>query len=214
MLLGAGQLAAFISLTEGVLRTMFKTTMMLLAALGLSTGGLLGTVDAPQVDRKPTSEDARALREEVEKVRREAEMQRDRAEAERRRAEEALRALKEKLAKAQEGERQARQAAEKALYAEQVRQAQQAFGPKLEEQRALKQLAELQDNVRVKFKERRQALMEEMNKLDAEERDTLAKLEDKRGLLLKQQASPLDRILERLDRIERRLERLEQSGKK
>jgi hypothetical protein len=256
-LLAAGQAATVITLTEGVLRTMFiakfKTATVLLcgvAVLGLGTGGLCyqtraGAADTPQVGRKPTadeekarksggspSEDARAreksLLEEVEKARKEALMQRNRAEAERKRAEDALLALKEQLAKAQEAEQLARQEADKARYAENVRQAQQGFRAKREEQKGLDRLAELQAKTRERFKQERQELMERMKKLEAEERETLAKMEAERGELLRQQnvrqpARPaggqppqggdkLDRILERLDRIERRLERLERGG--
>jgi hypothetical protein len=219
-----------------------KTATVLLCGitvLGLVTGGLLyqarvGAADTPQVGRKPTadeekarktggspSEDARAreksLLEEEKKARREAEMQRDRAEAERKRAEE----LKVQLDKAQEAERRARQEAEKALYADRVRQAQQELSPKLEEWKALDSLAELQAKTRERFKKERQELMERMKQLEAQERDTLAKLEAEAGELQRprnRRASPdgdkLDRILERLDRIERRLERLERGGRK
>ena len=230
-------------MTEGVLKAMFiakiKTASVLLcgvAVLGLGTGGLLyqtraGAADTPQVGRKPTadeekarrpSEDARAreksLLEEVEKARKEALMQRDRAEAERKKAEAALLALKEQLAKAQEAERLARQEADKARYADNVRQAQQELASKPEERKALDRL---QAEARERFKKERQELMERMKQLEAQERDTLAKLEAEAGELLKQRnrrASPdgdkLDRILERLDRIERRLERLERGGRK
>lgn len=152
-------------------------------------------------------------------------IQRDRAEAERKRAEDALRALKEQLTKAQEAERRARQQAEKALYAENIRQAAKAFRPKPEEKEALTRPAEMQAKVRQQFERRRQALMEEMKKLEAEEGETLAKLEAEARELRRQQNRPasgqppqggdkVDRILERLDRIERRLERLERGEKK
>lgn len=169
---------------------------------------------------------------EVERARREAVMQRERAEAERRRAEEELRALNEQLAKAKDAERLARQQAEKALYAqnvrqaqEDIRQAQEDFGRKPAGPQGLNRLSEAEAKVREQFKRQRQALMEQMKRLDAEERETLRKLEAERRLLSKQQnrqsgdqASPagdkLDRILERLDRMERRLEKLERGGRK
>jgi RNA polymerase sigma factor (sigma-70 family) len=238
----AGVSATVISLTEGVLRTMFiaklKTATVLLcgvAALGLGTGGLwyqarVVASDSPRPGQKLVAvqaddeaarqEEARAreksLRAEVEKARREAEMQRDRAEADRRRAEEALRALKEQLAKAHEAERQARQQAEKALYAQNIRQAQVDFV----QPQTLNRLAELEAQTRDRFKKARQNLMEQMQKLDAEERETLQKLTDERSVLTKPQAEnrakpagdKLDQILERLERMERRLEKLERGS--
>jgi hypothetical protein len=59
-----------------------------------------------------------------------------------------------------------------------------------------------------------------MNKLDAEERETLAKIEAEADQLRNRRpagqaagaADKLDQILERLDRIEQRLERLERAG--
>jgi hypothetical protein len=66
--------------------------------------------------------------------------------------------------------------------------------------------------------------MERMKKLEARERETLAKLEAEAGELHRQQkhrpagqasrdGDKLERILERLDRIEQRLERLERASK-
>jgi RNA polymerase sigma factor (sigma-70 family) len=242
------------ALTEGVLKTMFlaklKTMTVVLfgaVALGLGTGGLLyqtraGAADMTQAGRKPTAEEEkarrpaedarereRALLEKLEQARREAEAQRDRAEAERLRAEEALRALKEQLAKAQEAERRARHQAEQALYAENVRQAQQQAGAKPEEAVRLKRLDEMEARLRERFKEERKTLTERLKHLEAEERDALAKLEAERGELLRQQnrgpnrpaggqqpqdGDKLDRILERLERMERRLEALEKGGRK
>jgi hypothetical protein len=109
------------------------------------------------------------------------------------------------------------------------RQGQEDAGPKKEGRQSLDRLAELEAKTREQFKRQRQALMEQLKKLEAEERDTLRKLRNERNLLSKQQqqtqnrpegerTSPsggdkLDRILERLDRMERRLQRLEQGRK-
>ena len=183
------------------------------ASANRSSGGADDLLAQRQREKaRPAAEDVRSreksLLEELERARQEAVMQRDRAEAERKRAEETLRALKEKLA---EAEMAARQQAEKALYAQNVRQAQQQLGEKADEDR---------------FKQERQQLMERLKQLEAIERETLEKLEAERRDLLKRlnakqpnrqagpQAAPggdkLDQILERLERLERRLDRLEQ----
>jgi RNA polymerase sigma factor (sigma-70 family) len=243
----AGVSATVISLTEGVLRTMFiaklKTATVLLcgvAALGLGTGGLwyqarVAAADSSRPGQKlvavqaddeaarqerDRAEEARAkeksLRAEAEKVRREAEMQRERAEAERRRAEEALRALHEQQAKAKEAERQSRQRPEN------IQPGQQVVGPRQVGRQSLERLARIEAETRERFQRQRHVLMEQMQKLDAEERETLQKLADERSLVTKPQAEnrakpagdKLDQILERLDRMERRLDRLERDGRK
>jgi RNA polymerase sigma factor (sigma-70 family) len=243
-----------IALTEGVLRAMFiakvKTATVLLcgvATLGLGTGGIwyhtrVGAADFPilafnrladqaearRLDDNSEDDAARQekdvakraaqearLRAAVEKARREAEAQQDRTEAERSRAQEALRQLKEQLAKAKEEEKLARKQAKK------TRSADKAQKPKQDVNR----LSEAETKTREQFKKARQTLMEQLKKLDAEEREALRKLKTERSLLQKQQksqggdkASPsgdkLDRILERLERMERRLDRLERGSKK
>jgi hypothetical protein len=127
--------------------------------------------------------------------------QRQRAEAERRQAEE-QRAFNEQAAEAR---RLARQ--------------EHGLAPNLD--KALAELAELRAAQLQRFLQERQKLMEQMAKLEAEERETLAKIDAKSNELQKQlknrpapEADKLDRILERLDRIEQRLERLERAGQK
>jgi RNA polymerase sigma factor (sigma-70 family) len=228
---------AVATLTEGVLKTMYLTKLKTvsvvlfgLAALGLGTGGLLhqtrvGAADPlqagqqqPQQERdkaRAAAEDARArekaLLEELEKARQQAVAQRDRVEQERERAE-----LERK--KAEEAERLARQRAEKALYAENLRQAQQQFRARPDERQALGRLAEEEAKARKRFKEERQELMERLKRLEAMERETLEKFEAERREFQRQPNAPqpaagaadkLDQILQRLERLERRLERLE-----
>jgi RNA polymerase sigma factor (sigma-70 family) len=226
LLLTAGQVAGIsagiITLTEGVLRTMFiakvKTTTLMLcgvATLSLGTGGLLyqtrvGAADSPrpgqnriadqreaigsgvngddeearQNDRaKLAAEREKALLEELERARKEAMTLRMKAEADQRRAVDALQALREQLAKAQAAER-------RALYVNQMQQAQQAFDSKQVGRQPVDRLDELEAKTREQFQRQRQALMEQMKKLEVEEQVTLRKLaaERSRSLPTKQQS--------------------------
>jgi RNA polymerase sigma factor (sigma-70 family) len=235
------------SLAEGVLKTMLvaklKTVSVVLSSvvvLGLGTGGLLyqtraGAADPLQQgqqraqreqDKARAAEDARsreqALMEELERARREAVAQRERAERERKRAEEELRELRERLAKAEEAARLARQQTEKALYAENVRQAQQQLAAKPEERQPLARRAEEKANALERIQQERQQLLERLKQLDKAEREVARQLEGERRDPARQPNAPqpqppsaaagdkLDQILQRLDRLERRLERLEQ----
>ncbi len=125
--------------------------------------------------------------------------QRERAEAE-----EAARAIKEQRAQAE------------TLLSQEADNVRQVLDPN---EKALDRLAVLRAKARERFNAERQELMERMKKLEAAERETLAKIEAEAGRLQGQlknrpAADKLDRILERLDRIEQRLERLERANRK
>jgi RNA polymerase sigma-70 factor (ECF subfamily) len=236
------------ALTKGVLKTMFlaklKTVAVVLcgmAALGLGTGGVLyqargsGPADALQAAEKPKDKDARAaddrpareeaqgdelaaLRRQVEELKAEAEKQRRRAEEAELKAKEVLEALKKDVTTARQAELEARQQAEKALYAAELRQAQDAGDKKAAStdklDQTLAKLAEKKAQLLKKFGERRRALEEE-------QRIALAEVQAQEDKLLKAQAAAgqskqqppkgdkLDQILDRLERLEKRLDKLE-----
>ena len=134
--------------------------------------------------------------------------------AQRERAEEALRALRAFEEPRAEAERLLGQEADK------VRQ-----GLCPNQEKALDRLAALRAKARERFNTERQELMERMKKLEAMERETLAKIQAEANELQRQlknrpagqpapAADKLDQILERLDRIEQRLERLERANRK
>jgi RNA polymerase sigma factor (sigma-70 family) len=216
------------------------------AALGLGSGGLLyqaraggqaggGAAAGQQEDRaRRAAEEARA--------RLEAEKQRDKAEAALREAREQLEAARRE-AEALRAEAQnqrdraeaARRQEERAHYAAQVSQAQREFekadpnrrqqgaDPRqaLNQRKTLADLEAMEATLREKFKAQRDALMTQLRKLEEHQQQDLAKLQQARNNLLREQApsqagqgsagggDKLDRILERLERLERRLDRLE-----
>jgi hypothetical protein len=187
--------------------------------------------DRAEAQRRAAEDALRQLKEQLAKAQEAERLARQQAEAQeaeiqaRQRAEaqeaerrarqqaETQERLARQQAKAQEEERRARRQAEN------NRQSGPDFDRKPEEQ-GLNRLAELEAKVREEINRQRQALMEQMKKLETQEREALQKLEIERSRLVKErpdnQASPagdkLDRILERLDRMERRLEKLERGS--